>query len=187
MQIKAKAENYVIGYIDESAFSYCPYVCRTYSPKGIRPILRHGYHRGGVQAISMVTENGGLYYKVKSGTLSGEDVANFLRSLLYYFRRKKLIIIWDGASQHKSDEVKAFLKNEANGRIHLEMLPSHSPELNVDEQAHGYIKKNLLPNRLIYKAKDLKKAVVESYEWLKDQTWLVHNFFFHKDTGFYPI
>lgn len=171
--------------MDESAFSYCPYVCRTYAPKGKPAVLRHGYSRGGVQAISFVTETGGLYYKIKSGTLTGADIVDFLRALLYHFRKWKLLIIWDGAKQHISGEVKNFLREEANDRIHLEILPSHSPELNVSEQAHGYIKKNLLPNRLIYKAKDLKRVVIESYEWLKEQNWLVYNFFFHKETGFY--
>ena len=182
---KAREEGYVIGYIDESAFSYCPYVCRTYSPRGVRPVLRHGYHRGGVQAISMVTQNGGLYYKVKDGSFKGKDVASFLRSLLFHFRSKKLLLIWDGAKQHTSEEVKDFLRNEANNRIHLEILPSYSPQLNVDEQAHGYIKKNLLANRLFYKSVELKKSVIEGYEWLKGQSWLVYNFFFHEETGFY--
>ncbi len=185
LKAKAQEEGRVIAYLDESAFSYCPYVCRTYSPKGKRPVLRHGYSRGGIQAISFVTENGGLYYKIKSGTLSGADIADFLRDLLHHFRKWKLLIIWDGAMQHKSQEVKAFLRTEAKGRIHLAMLPSHSPELNVSEQAHGYIKKNLLANRLFYKVKELKNEVSRSYEWLKKQPDLVYNFFFHKDAGFY--
>ena len=182
---QAVKENRTILYIDESAFSYCPYVCKTYSPKGIRPILTHGYSRGGVQAISAVAPSGKLYYAIKSGTLKGEDVANFLDKLLYHFRSKNLLVIWDGAKQHFSKEVKQLLQNRGQKRIHLEVLPPHSPELNVDEQAHGYIKKNLLANRLFYKIKDLKNAVIEGYDFLKKKPWLVHNFFFQKDTAFY--
>lgn len=185
LQKKAKKENRTIVYIDESAFSYCPFVCKTYSPKGIRPILEHGYVRGGVQVISAVTEHGGLYYNLKSGTLKGVDVANFLNELLYHFRRKNLLVIWDGAKQHFSEEVKMLLKERGQKRIHLEVLPPHSPQLNVDEQAHGYIKKNLLANQLFYKIKDLRNAVIKGYEYLKKNSWLVFNFFFQKDTGFY--
>jgi len=69
--------------------------------------------------------------------------------------------------------------------VYLEVLPAHSPQLNVDEQAHGYIKKNLLANRLFYKLSDLRNAVIEGYEYLKNNSWLVYNFFFQKDTAFY--
>lgn len=141
--------------------------------------------RAGIQAISMVTPNGSLYFTVKRGRFKGEDVVAFLKKLLYHFRRYKLLIIWDGASQHTSDEVKHFLKKEAKGRIHLERLPTYSPELNVDEQVHGYIKKQLLANKLFKNLSQLKVAVEDGYQWLKDNAWLVHNFFFHKDVAFY--
>jgi transposase len=184
---KALVENRTIVYIDESAFSYCPSVCKTYSPKGVRPVLEHGFLRGGVQVISAISPSGKLYYQLKSSTLKGEDVAKFLEKLLYHFRSKNLLVIWDGAKQHSSEEVKTLLKARGQKRIHLEVLPPHSPQLNVDEQTHGFIKKNLLSNRLFYKIKDLRNAVIEGYEHLKDNPWLVHNFFFQKDTGFYPL
>lgn len=185
LQERANRENRSIVYVDESAFSYCPYVCKTYSPKGVRPILEHGYHRGGVQAISGVTPSGKIYYAIKSGTINGSDVVNFLTKLLYHFRSKNLLVIWDGAKQHCCNEVKLLLEEKGEKRIHLEILPTHSPELNVDEQAHGYIKKNLLANRLFYKVKDLKNAVIEGYEFLKNNPALVYNFFYQKDTAFY--
>lgn len=117
--------------------------------------------------------------------MKGPDVARFLTKLLYHFRSKNLLVIWDGAKQHFSQEVKTLLEERGQKRIHLEVLPPHSPELNVDEQAHGYIKKNLLANQLFYKIKDLKNAVIKGYEYLKDNSWLVHNFFFQEDTAFY--
>lgn len=140
-----------------------------------------------MQAISMVTPNGKLYYQVKEGSFNSEDIVAFLALLLKRFKRKKLLIIWDGASIHRSELVKDFLCNKAKARIHLERLPAYSPELNVDEQVHGYIKKNLLPNRLFKKMEELKNAVIKGYEYLQTQTHLIHNFFFQKETSFYPI
>jgi hypothetical protein len=182
---KALEEGYTIAYVDESAFSHCPYVQRTYHQKGQRAVLKHGPLRGGVQAISMVTPTGGLYFKVKEGSFKAEDVVQFLRQVLIKYKRKKLLIIWDRATTHRSEEVKAFLKNEAKGRIHLAMLPSHAPQLNVDEQAHGYIKQHKLANRLFITLKELHAAVLFEYQWLKCNPHLIHNFFFHKDTAFY--
>jgi len=182
---KALEEGYVIGYVDEAAFSHCPYVQRTYHPKGHRPVLKHGPLRGGVQVISMVTPTGKLYFKIKEGSFKGGDVVRFLEYLVYHFRSRKLLLIWDGATTHRSKQVKEFLRTKAKGRIHLAILPSHSPQLNVDEQTHGYIKQQCLANCFIRTKIGLIKKVKEAYEWLKKQKWLIHNFFFHKETGFY--
>jgi len=139
-----------------------------------------------VQAISLVTPGGGLYYHVKQGGFKGADIVEFLSMLLGRFKRRKLLIIWDGAASHCSKAVKEFLQTRANGRVHLERLPPYSPELNVDEQVHGYIKKNLLANRLFKGVEQIKQAVEEGYEYLKNNAQLVRRFFFEKNTAFYP-
>lgn len=177
----------MIAYVDESAFSFFPSQCRTYSPKGITPVLEHGDLRGGVQVISMATPSGGLYYKMKQGAFKAEDVVSFLEGALHRYRRWKLIVIWDGATVHRGEKVRAFLRERAKGRVHLEMLPAYSPELNVDEQVHGYVKKNLLANRVFKRVEELEQAVAEGYLFLKQNPWLVHNFFFNENTGFYPL
>jgi len=176
----------VIAYVDESAFSFFPSRRRTYSPKGITPVLEHGDPRGGVQVMSMATPSGGLYYEMKQGAFKAEDVVSFLEGALHRYRRWKLPVIWDGATIHKGEAVRAFLRERGNGRIHLERLPAYSPELNVDEQVHGYIKKELLANRVFKCVGELEQAVEEGYLFLKQNPWLVHNFFFNQNTSFYP-
>ena len=104
----------------------------------------------------MVIPGGKLYFELKRGSFKGVDVANFLRKVLKRFRRKKLIIIWDGATIHWSKEVKEFLRTEAKGRILLVQLPSHSPQLNADEQAHSLIKTHDFKNRLFTSIKELE-------------------------------
>ena len=96
---------------------------------------------------------------VKQGSIKAEHIVDFLEQLLYHFRRTKLLLIWDGATTHRGKEVKKFLSTRAKGRIHLEILPSHSPQLNADEQAHGYIKQHRLANQLFKNITDLEHAV----------------------------
>lgn len=79
---KARDEGYVICYLDEAAFSFFPSVWRTYAPKGQTPVVTHGPLYGGLQVMSLITENGRLHYQTKPGSFTGSDVVDFLRSRL---------------------------------------------------------------------------------------------------------
>lgn len=140
---------------------------------------------GGVQVMSMVTENGRLHYHMKTGSFTSEDVVEFLRRLLRQYRSRKLLIIWDGAPIHRSRVVREFLRDEARGRVHLERLPAYSPELNADEQVHGYLKTKTLRNRLFKKIEDLREEVHQGYEYLKDRKDLLLSFFRNREVAFY--
>lgn len=141
--------------------------------------------RGGVQSISLITPSGKLYFKIKEGSFKALDVVEFLREMKSKFRRKKLLIIWDGARTHTSQEVKDYLENEANGRIHLVRLPPYSPQLNADEQVHGIIKCNDFKNRLFTEIDILKREVTDAFNRLSKKPRIVANFFHHKEVGFY--
>lgn len=54
-----------------------------------------------------------------------------------------MLVIWDGAAIHRSEAVKAFLK-ERPGRIHLERLPAYSPHRTADAAEPGRIGVELL-------------------------------------------
>jgi transposase len=133
----------------------------------------------------MVTPAGKLYFNVKRGTVKAPDVVAFLREVMKKFRRTKLLIIWDGARTHTSEEVKMFLRNEARGRIQLVRLPPYSPQLNADEQVHGIIKTRDFENRLFTTLDDLESKVISSFEALASKPRTVAKFFHHKEVGFY--
>ena len=141
--------------------------------------------RGGVQSISLITPSGKLYFKIKEGSFKAPDVVEFLKEMKRKFKRKKLMIIWDGARTHTSQEVKDYLKNEANGRIYLVRLPPYSPQLNADEQVHGIIKCNDFKNRLFTEIKTLKSAVTDAFYKLSQKPKTIANFFRHKEVHFY--
>lgn len=51
-----------------------------------------------------------------------------------------LLIIWDGATIHRSKLLKQYLAAGAAARLHLERLPGYAPELNPDEGVWHYLK-----------------------------------------------
>jgi transposase len=78
--------------------------------------------------------------QLQNQSYKGPDVVRFLQGLL----RKlpgKLLIIWDGASIHRSCVVKQFLAQGGAKRIHLECLPGYAPELNPQEGVWNLLKR----------------------------------------------
>ncbi len=105
-------------------------------------------------------------------------MVTFLKQLLRAIPGK-LLLIWDRTSIHRSQAVKAFLKAGAAERIHLEMLPPYSPQLNPDEQVWGYLKKvelkNVITANLAYLDWELHKTVLR----LKRKPQIIQTFFRH--------
>lgn len=71
--------------------------------------------------------NGQLYVGGQGKAYDSEGVIGFLEYLCRRYRRKNLIVVWDGATIHRSKAVKEFLSRR-KGRVHLVALPGYSPE-----------------------------------------------------------
>jgi transposase len=115
-----------------------------------------------LSAISGITEKGKLYIQLRDKSFKGPDVVIFLQHLLKHIPGK-IMVIWDGASIHRSKEIKKFLSSGGSERIHLERLPSYSPDLNPDEGVWQYLKcvclKNVCCLNLNHLKQELKKAI----------------------------
>ena len=131
--------------MDESGFYLLPAVVRTWAPRGQTPILRHKLSREHFSAVSGITLEGRLYLMLKERSFKGPDVVQFLKGLLEEMAGK-VLVIWDGASIHRSKAVKEFLAQGAAARLHLELLPAYAPELNPDEGIWRYLKRVELRN-----------------------------------------
>ncbi|WP_410493153.1 transposase [Catalinimonas alkaloidigena] len=64
-------------------------------------------------------------------------------------------------------------------------LPPYSPQLNADEQVHGYIKSHWFKNRLFTTISELKTAVAQGFTNLTQKPSLIAKFFYHPDVAFY--
>lgn len=136
--------------IDESGFFLNPLVRRTWAPRGQTPVLEGwGRHRDKVSAIaaisvSPVQKRLGLYFATDPEQyLNNEGVADFLRDLLRQLRGR-VIVVWDGGSNHKGEPIRDLLRRYP--RLRLERLPSDAPELNPVEALWGYLKYSRMAN-----------------------------------------
>ena len=147
--------------MDQSGFYLLPGMVRTYAPVGETPIIRAPWGRDHLSAMSGITPQGKLYMLVQERAYCSADVVQFLEHLLRHIGGK-VLVLWDGASIHRSQVVKDYLANGAAGRIHLERFPGYAPELNPDEGIWNYLKgvelKNLACRNLAHLSQELHKA-----------------------------
>lgn len=99
-----------------------------------------------------------MYLRLQTESFDSQGVITFLKQLLEEIEGK-LLIIWDGAPIHRSQEIKQFLAEGAAARLHLERLPAYAPELNPDEGIWNYLKGVELKNVCCLDLVDLQEKL----------------------------
>ena len=108
---------------------------KTYSRRGQRPqldtqVIHHLY----VRAAVAISAEGDLYYEVRECSFKSSAVVRFLKNIQQAWK-KKILLIWNGASIHTSSLVKELLaQQQQDPKIWLARFPPYSPELNRIEK-----------------------------------------------------
>jgi transposase len=153
-------------FVDEAGFYLLPMAVRTYAPVGQTPMLKVPLTRDHLSAIGGLTLDGRLVMHIQDQAFKGPDVVRFLHLLL----RKipgKLLVIWDGASIHRSGAVKDFLAKGGARRLHLERLPGSAPELNPEVRVWNLLKRRELKNLCAADFDQLATELVRAKERLR--------------------
>jgi transposase len=85
-----------------------------------------------------------FYFQLFPGSIRSPQVVEFLKHRLRHLPGD-LLVLWDGASIHRSKLVQEFVAQQA-GRLELAYFPAYAPELNPTEYVWGYWKQHELPN-----------------------------------------
>jgi transposase len=119
------------------------------------PVLRSPYTRDHLSVISTITPDGRLVVPEQREAIRGVDVVAFLRHLLRLLPGK-LLVLWDGASIHRNQDVRDFLAAGAAQRLHLEHFPAYAPDASPDEGIWRYLKQVELRNRCCQDIEELR-------------------------------
>jgi transposase len=136
-------------FVDESGFLLIPTLRKTWAPRGHTPIVRHRYRRDRISVISGLSvspkrQRIGLYFQCHPHNIRHDEVCSFLEHLLRHLPGH-VIVLWDNASIHKGDRIREICRRFP--RLHLEALPSYTPQLNPDEEVWAYAKAKLANGR----------------------------------------
>lgn len=152
---------------------------RTWAPEGQTPIQRAWDRHDRLSVIGTLTVSPkarrlAYYFQVLPRNVDTDDMVWFLIQLHHHFRRR-VIIVWDRWSVHKSAE-NYFQKHHPDW-FQFEPLPAYAPELNPVEPSWGHTKHADLANFIAEDLDDLCEAASSSLSRKRDNQKLLQSFF----------
>ena len=155
----------------------CANVIKTYSPRGKTPILTFNDTKGYqyVCIASSISVEGKLFYQIRDNSFKGSGIIDYLKSLLASTSRK-ILLIWDNATWHSSQEVKDFLNTELGQRLWVANTPPYSPEFNPDELVWANLKRVQIPNQVAKNVKELKVIAQNGMNKIQESVELASRF-----------
>ena len=126
---QARREHRALVFVDESGFYLLPGVVKTYSPKGLTPLIPEQQTHDHLSVMGGMTPDGKIYVLVRPQSLNGWHTIEFLEHLLRN-AGPRLLVIWDGSPIHRRAAVKEFLVSQSCQGMRVEQLPGYAPELN---------------------------------------------------------
>jgi len=177
-----------IVFQDESGVSQRPPVRRTWAPRGQTPVLIHAFNwkKLSISVALAFGWNGRrtrLFFQTRPDSYNTESLIAFLRDLKREFRRRRVILIWDGLPAHRSREMTAFLRTQRSW-LSVEGLPGYAPELNPAEQLWGNVKGRELANQCAENLKDVAAALRKGMARVRRRPSLAFSFLKHAGLSF---
>ena len=111
--------------------------------QGCTPIIQYHFNWKHVSAIAGLTRTNFLF-RLHDGAIKSAQIIEFLKTLRAQLRHK-LMIVWDGAAQHKSRVVREYL-DSTDGALQMALLPGYAPDLNPVEYLWAWLKRHALAN-----------------------------------------
>jgi transposase len=135
---RAKRENAVVLWLDQTGLRSDATVAATWAPVGQTPVVPNTGRRFTVNAMAAISNKGELYFTVFEGGFNVRVMIEFLDRLTRHLDRKIHLVV-DGHPSHRAKLLTAWLADRA-GKIEMHFLPPYSPELNPVELLNGDLK-----------------------------------------------
>ena len=97
---------------------------------------------------------------------NSQQFCEFLRQLLEAHAERRVILVIDNATYHRTKAVRALLDDHRD-HVFVVSLPKYSPELNLIEGLWGYLKKSALNNYFYGTVETLEAALDEAFTELQ--------------------
>ena len=172
--------------MDESGLLMAPLVRRSWAPKGHPPVIKQkARHREKVSiaaALWLPPARDRLhlaYQTLINGYFSNEEIAEFIGSAVEGLP-EPVIAIWDRGSTHKGGPISELVER-SRGRLEIEPLPAHAPELMPVEQVWTWLKYDRLCNFAPADAHQLNEVAVRELEAIREDRKMLKSFFLASD------
>ena len=164
IQARARREGARMLFGDEMGVRAGQTAGKSYAPIGERAVVPLTGKRFSANVISAIGADGTLVFEIFEGTCDEIRFLDFLDKLLEHFAERKIFLIVDNASFHKSPAVEYWLLDHP--RMELFYLPPYAPELNPDELLNQDVHTHVARRR----PSNLAKLVILTVEYLATRT-----------------
>jgi hypothetical protein len=155
---RARAENGVILWGDETGLRSDDVRGRSCAPRGRTPAVRVSRKRAGLSLLSAVANKGELRWMVIDGAVNAPALIRFLERLIRDVRRRAFLSL-DRLRVHRAKLVQDW-PAEHRAAIEVFYPPAYGPELNPDEGVHADLKR-AVPRKAPARSKQqLKRAAI---------------------------
>lgn len=172
---KAKKENAIIYFGDETGMRSDHQAGRSYAPKGETPVIKRTGQRFSLNMISAISNKGHLQFMIIDGRFNSEVFQQFLTQMIK-FSKQKIYFVTDGHPAHKTKKLNEWL--EANKKkIEVFFLPPYSPELNPQEYVNQDVKTNVIGKKRPINKAQMRNNVEEFMLNRKNDKMQVQKYF----------
>lgn len=155
---------------DEASFGRITARRPCWAPAPLRPHVRVDIIREFTTVLASVSpKDGRLYAMLYRGWVDTDVMNAYLRATQARFRRNYCILFTDGAGCHTSHDL------NVPSRMHIELLPPYSPELNPAEGLWSYLHENFVGNHLFSSLDEVEKTLSRGLCALRDSPTLVRS------------
>ena len=174
---RAKAENALIYWGDETAVAEDGHWVRGYAPAGQTPVLVAPTKRHGLTMLSAISNQGLVRFEFMQGAIDADRLKDFLGRLIADSERKVFLIL-DNLRVHHAKVVTEWLANHQD-RIEVFYLPPYAPEINPDEYLNRDLK-TVLRSSARSKSKDVLLSKATAFmQFLQRTPSRIHSYFAH--------
>ena len=156
---ECKRDDTVVLVEDEAAITSQTRTQRVWLPINGSAFVEDTTKRKIVHLYGFLNVQNGEAFTYKTKAQTGEITISILKKLARVYPRKRIVIVWDNASWHKSKAVRDFLSK--TNQFKLYNFPPYSPELNPQEHIWKEMRDKVLNNRLINDIEATAKEVIK--------------------------
>jgi transposase len=175
IKTRAQREKADIYFGDAAHIRSDHHAGRTWGVKGETPVVKSTGARFSFSLISAISSRGFMRFMVREGGVNSLVFIEFLKRLIVGAKRKIFLIV-DGGSAHKSKLTKAYIET-VKEKLELFILPPYSPDLNPDELVWNHLKNHTVGRSTVTDKADFKKQVSRSMRSLQKNKTKIRSFY----------
>jgi len=166
----------ILYFQDESNVSLTAFLGKTWSMCGQTPRVPVTGKRGGVSAMSALSGQGRLLFRLFDKRICSAEVIYFLDQMLQFHKGRHLVVVMDQAPPHTSQMTTAYI--EGQRRLHVFYLPKYSPDWNPDEKVWNHLKHHELKAHKARTKEELKALTTAKLNGMSKNPTLLRRLFF---------